>query len=327
MATTYVLEHSLKRKFYKLTIQLASYALLLSHGSLSFAQTVGVLDSYIKTRANAFLTVNGLSLTPDVTTGSISISDTKAQNPNLQMTSLGGGGTLSPDFPLYVEGTLALNRYDPSFINSGGGVLQLIPVRWNSISGTGGIGWDFPITEKLKIRPMANLSLGHVESDLSLLSRLIQYKFGKDLDFLDGGRLNSYGLGGSLMLDYEDYRPEEEIDIELRYTNINLTSFDSNSVVLGNMDTQSISLWARRRVPLGYQLLGMPFRSVTEFAHNEFLGDMRGALGFNSLTSLGAGLELDIEQNAIFFTRLRMMLRYVFGENVQGWSLGFAASF
>jgi len=327
MATANVLEHSLKRNFYKLTIQLASYALLLSHGSLSFAQAAGVLDSYLKTRANAFLTVNGLSLTPDVTTGSISISDTKAQNPNLQMTSLGGGGTLSPDFPLYVEGTLALNRYDPSFINSGGGVLQLIPVRWNSISGTGGIGWDFPITEKLKIRPMANLSLGHVESDLSLLSRLIQYKFGKDLDFLDGGRLNSYGLGGSLMLDYEDYRPEEEIDIELRYTNINLTSFDSNSVVWGNMDTQSISLWARRRVPLGYQLLGMPFRSVTEFAHNEFLGDMRGALGFNSLTSLGAGLELDIEQNAIFFTRLRMMLRYVFGENVQGWSLGFAASF
>lgn len=327
MITDHVLGRCLKHYVYKIALQLVSYTLLLSHGNLSYAQASGLIDSYIKTRANAFLTVNGMSLTPDVTTGSISISDTKTQNPNLQMTSLGGGGTISPNFPLYVEGTLALNRYDPSFVNSGGGVLQLIPVRWNSISGTGGIGWDFPITEKLKVRPIANLSLGHVESDLSILGRLIQYKFGKDVEFLDGGRLNSYGLGGSLMLDYEDYRPEEEIDIELRYTNINLTSFDSNSVVRGNMDTQSISLWARRRVPLGYQLFGMPFRSVTEFAHNEFLGDMRGALGFNSLTSLGAGLELDIEQNAIFFTRVRMMLRYVFGENVQGWSLGFAASF
>jgi hypothetical protein len=38
---------------------------------------------------------------------------------------------------------------------------------------------------------------------------------GKIFDFLDGGRLNAYGLGGSLMLDYEDYRPDEEIDIEL----------------------------------------------------------------------------------------------------------------
>jgi hypothetical protein len=307
--------------------QIALIFFLLITWNESFAQTNSVLETFLKNRANAFLTVNGLTLTPDVTTGSISISDTKTQNPNLQMTSLGGGGTLSPSFPLYVEGTLALNRYDPSFVNSAGGITQMIPVKWNSVSGTGGIGWDFQLTDNLKFRPMANLSLGHVESDLSILSRLIQYKFGKDFDFLDGGRLNSYGLGGSIMLDYEDYRPEEEIDIELRYTNINLTSFNSNAIVMGNLDAQSISLWARRRVPLGYQFWGMPFRSVTEFSHNEFLGDMRGALGFNSLTSLGAGLELDIEQKAIFFTRVRMMMRYVFGENVQGWSLGFAASF
>ena len=322
-----VLEPFIKRVYCFIMRQIVVIFILLIIGNESFAQTNSILDAYLKNKANAFLTVNGLTLTPDVTTGSISISDTKTQNPNLQMTSLGGGGTLSPSFPLYVEGTLALNRYDPSFVNSAGGVAQLIPVKWNSISGTGGIGWDFQLMDKLKFRPMANLSLGHVESDLSILSRLIQYKLGKDFDFLDGGRLNSYGLGGSIMLDYEDYRPEEEIDIELRYTNINLTSFNSNAVVMGNLDAQSISLWARRRVPLGYQVWGMPFRSVTEFSHNEFLGDMRGALGFNFLTSLGAGLELDIEQKAIFFTRARMMLRYVFGENVQGWSLGFAASF
>ena len=327
MITVKVLGYFLKRNYHLIIKQFTLSILLLIVGNESLAQTNTVLDSYLKERANAFLTINGLTLTPDVTTGSISISDTKTQNPNLQMTSLGGGGTLSPNFPLYVEGTIALNRYDPSFVNSAGGILQLIPVRWNSISGTGGIGWDFPLTDQLKFRPMANISLGHVESDISILSRLIQYKFGKDIDFLDGGRLNSYGLGGSIMLDYEDYRPEEEIDIELRYTNINLTSLNTNSVVMGSMDAQSISLWARRRVPLGYDLWGMPFRSVIEFAHNEFLGDMRGALGFNSLTSLGAGLELDIEQNVVFLTRLRMMLRYVFGENVQGWSLGFAASF
>jgi hypothetical protein len=38
-------------------------------------------------------------------------------------------------------------------------------------------------------------------------------------------------------------------------------------------------------------------------------------------------MELDIEEKAIFFTRARMMLRYVFGENVHGWSVGIAASF
>jgi hypothetical protein len=51
---------------------------------------------------------------------------------------------------------------------------------------------------------------------------------GLTLAFLENGRLNAYGLGGSLMLDYERYRPENEIDVELRYTHIYLQSFASS---------------------------------------------------------------------------------------------------
>jgi hypothetical protein len=32
---------------------------------------------------------------------------------------------------------------------------------------------------------------------------------------------------------------------------------------------------------------------VLEFSHTQFLGDLRGAMGFDWLTSLGAGFELD----------------------------------
>jgi hypothetical protein len=32
-----------------------------------------------------------------------------------------------------------------------------------------------------------------------------------------------------------------------------------------------------------------------------FIGEMRGALGFNSLTSLGVGMELDMEQKDVLF--------------------------
>jgi hypothetical protein len=153
------------------------------------------------------------SLTPDVTTGSLSLRDSALSNPELSMTSLGGGGTLSESFPLYVEGTIALNRYNPTFISSGSSPVK-IPVRWNSISGTGGIGWDFKLTDQFKIRPIFNVSLGHVESDLSIASRVIENKTGISLDFLNNGRLNAYGLGGSIVLDYEDYRPDQENEYE-----------------------------------------------------------------------------------------------------------------
>ena len=299
---------------------------LLGIGVLSPAFSEGLVNGLLQQRANAFLTVISYSLTPDVTTGSLSLNDSALSNPELSMTSLGGGGTLSESFPLYVEGTIALNRYNPTFITSGTTPVT-IPVKWNSISGTGGIGWDFKLNEQFKIRPIFNVSLGHVESDISIASRVIENKTGVSLDFLNSGRLNAYGLGGSIVLDYEDYRPDQENEFELRYTNIQLTSFDTSKSVEGHANAQSLGLWSRRRVPTGFTLMGSTVRSVVEFAHTQYLGDSRGALGFNFLSSIGTGLELDIKDYDIFFTRARLMVRYQFAPDISGYSIGVAASF
>jgi hypothetical protein len=291
------------------------------------AQGADALNTFLKKRADAFMVITGYSLTPDVTTGSLSINDRGAGNPNLQMISLGGGDRLSKDMPLYLEGTLAVNRYNPSFIGNIGNTSVDIPVHWNSITGTGGVGWDFPLTNELRIRPIANIMLGHLESDLSLASRAINNRTGVDLEFLNGGRMNTYGLGGSLMLDYENYKPEREIDVELRYTNIEMNTFDTSKAVQGSANSQSLSLWARNRLPTPLTFFSMPIRSVMEFAHTEFLGDLRGALGFNSLSSLGAGIEFDRSQSEPLFSRVRIVFRYQFGQNVSGTSIGLAASF
>lgn len=292
-----------------------------------YAQGADAYNAFLKKRADAFMVITGYSLTPDVTTGSLSITDRGGDNPNLQMISLGGGDRLSKDIPLYLEGTLAINRYNPSFIGNVGNTNVNVPVHWNSITGTGGIGWDFPLTNELRIRPIANVMLGHLESDLSIASRVIENKTGVDLQFLNGGRMNTYGLGGSLMLDYENYKLEREIDIELRYTNIEMNTFDTSKAVQGSANSQSLSLWARNRVPTPLTFFTMPIRALMELAHTEFLGDLRGALGFNSLSSVGTGIEFDRSQSEPLFSRVRIVFRYQFGQNVRGTSIGLAASF
>ena len=284
-------------------------------------------NNYLKKRADAFMTITGYSLTPDVTTGSLSIRNNGGDNSDLQMISLGGGDRISANFPLYLEGTLAVNRYNPTFTDGIANTSVTIPVHWNSITGTGGIGWDFPITNELRFRPIANVMLGHLESDLSIASRVIQNQKGVDLQFLNGGRMNSYGLGGSVMLDYENYQPDQEIDVELRYTNIPVQTFESSTAVQGSADSQSLALWARSRIPTPITLLDRPLRAVFEVAHTEFLGDLRGALGFNSLSSVGTGIELDRSASDPVFTRIRVVFRYQFGQNVHGTSIGLAASF
>jgi hypothetical protein len=287
-------------------------------------QDVGT--NYLKKRADALMTITGYSLTPDVTTGNLNINSAGGRSA-LQMVSLGGGDRISATLPLYLEGTMAFNRYNPTFTDGIGSSSLTIPMYWNSVTGTGGVGWDFPITDELRFRPIANIMLGHLASDASIVGRYINNNRDVNLQFLNSGRMNSYGLGGSVMLDYENYKPDQEIDIELRYTNIAIQTFDSSTAVQGSADSQSLSLWARSRIPTPFMALDRPLRAVFEVANTQFLGDLRGTLGFSSLSSLGTGIELDRSASDPIFSRIRIVFRYQFGQNVQGTSIGLAASF
>ena len=293
--------------------------------ALALGQAFEPIGGNVQKRVNGVLALMGYMLTPDITTGSLAISNDATGNPDFAMTTLGGGFTVSKGSPLYLEGTLGYARYDPTFITSNGQVERSVAAKWDAYSATGGIGWDFPVTEGLVFRPIFNLSYGRVESNVSVTG---QTETGAELDFLQNGQLNAYGIGGSLVLDYERYRPGNEIDVELRYTNIYLQSFGGTSTaVQGSADSQSLSLWARWRAPTGGTMLERPLRYVLEFAHTTFIGDLDGVLGFNYLSSVGAGLELDSSAYGISVTRTRLMARYKVGENVRGWSVGLAVSF
>ena len=298
-------------------------ALLLAPGSL-LGQ--GVSDADLQKRANAILTLMGFSLVPDVTTGALSLSDQGAGNPYFRQTSIAGGGNPRKDLPLYLEGTLAYGRYDPTFAVSDGQASASISVKWESVLGTGGVGWGFPIARELVLRPIFNFSLGRVESGATTTPT--QGASSREvLDFLGNGRLNAFGLGGSLMLDYERYRPENEVDFELRYSYINLQSFDSSQAVEGHSNAQTFSLWSRYRAPTGFSALERPLRYVLEYAYTSFLSDLQGVLGFDDVHSLGAGLELDSSNHDVFVTRTRLLVRYKIGNNVTGWAIGLGLSF
>jgi len=288
-----------------------------------------LIGANVQKRANGVLALMGYALTPDVTTGSLSISDSAASNPSFRLTTLGGGFTWSREFPLYFEGTAAYSRYDPTFVASNGQEERVVPVKWNTVNGTGGVGWDFFLTEELRLRPIFNFSLGHVESDVSVASRVLESLTGVEIDFVRNGRLNAYGLGGALMLDYEHYRTDYEIDVELRYTAIRLRSTSGSSeAVQGSATTESASLWSRWRAPLGgLKLLDRPLRYVLEFSHSRYMGDESAVLGIDYLSTAGLGLELDSSKYPVIVTRTRLMFRYTFSPYVSGPSIGLAVSF
>ena len=301
---------------------------------LGNAKTFSAGGDLIKKRADAVLSLMTYTVVPDITASDLNIRNTSNESTALSLTQIGGGATLSETVPIYLEGVLGYSRYDPQFVVSNGSESRNIPVKWNSVTATGGIGWDIRLLKdklggNLVLRPIANFSLGTVASDLRIGARALERQSGGEYDFLDGGRLNAYGLGGALMLDYELFSKTQDIDLELRYSYQHLQSFaNSPDVVSGNADAENIGLYLRRRAPIAdWTLLGKPVRCVMEGARTEYLGNQRGQLGFDSLNSLGLGLELDSSKYDIVISRTRVVARYMFGNNTSGYGIGMAISF
>ena len=269
------------------------------------------------------------NVVPDITSSNLDIAGGSGQQAGLSMSQVGGGATMSKEVPIYLEGNLGYSRYDPKFVISQGQESRLIPAKWNSLTATGGIGWDFTVAPNWVLRPIANFSLGTVASDIQIGNWYINRKTGKGLDFLDNGQLNVFGLGGSLMLDYELFSDTQDIDAEFRYSYLHLQStIGTSPSVKGEANAENLGIYLRRRAPLlDWTLLDRPLRYVLEGARTEYLGDQRGLLGFNALNSVGIGLELDSSNYQVWVTRTRLMYRLMFGNNTNGYAIGLAMSF
>lgn len=269
------------------------------------------------------------ALTPDITTSSLSISNAPSGNPLYAVTQFGGGGTPLRQRPqLYLEGNLALSRFDPVYVVSNGVEQGAVSVRWSSTTATGGVGYDYRIAENLSLKPIAVLSLGRVSSDLRLPDPFPGAAASREVDFLRGGSLNVYGIGGSLMLDYERQRSESEIDFEARYNAVHLSTFNGDDPALdASYLARSASIWARYRAPTGVQALDRPLRYVVELAASNYFGRDGNRLGFDWLGLVGIGLKLDSTKYTVLVTRTRLMLRYITGDGIEGVSVGLALSF
>jgi hypothetical protein len=304
-----------------------AFGLLLA-ASPATGQDFTVIGTALQKRVNGALSMMQYTVSPDVTTSSLSISSAESDKNGLYLSQLGGGFTWSSSFRLYLEGNAAYSRYDPKFVLTEGTEVRRVQVQWNTLVGTVGVGWDIPIAQELVLRPIANFTLGRVTSDLTAGTRLIEGETGKEINFLDNGYLNAVGYGGSLMLDYEHYREAYEIDAEVRLTDIYMESFGGTSeAVEGSAWAQSLGLWARWRAPTGLKALDRPVRYVLEYAFTHYFGPDGDMLGFNNLNSVGAGIELDVGKWERIISRLRLIGRYRFGQNVSGYGVSLGISF
>ncbi len=295
--------------------------------------------SDIRSRPGGVLGLMGYNVTPDGSANAMQIDRGTASggdegSPTLTLGQFGFGFTVSDSFPLFLEGYIGYARYDPRAVFTGGEDARRAPLRWNNVAATVGIGYDIRLTEYLYLRPILNASLGYAASDASLFASFVSYRTDVDISAFKDGQMNVWGLGGSMMLAYYDYRPQRDIDLELRYTQIHLQTFGNTlPAAQGDAVAKTISTWGRLRWPTGWEAFGRPLRWVIDGSASYYLGDQRDALGFSWSAKIGGGIEFDVGRYEIGavglnLSRVRLIGRYFFGDrNVTGYSVGLGMSF
>lgn len=279
------------------------------------------------------LGVVGVTSMPDGTVSDLTIQRSGGESSQLFSWQLGAGFTVSEDVPLYLEGFLGFARYDPVAIVSNGQQSSRLPLRWNALSATGGVGWSFAINDRLQLRPILNVSLGYIASDVALAAELLSFLTDIDIEALQTRQALTGGLGGALVLAWYDYRPDYEFEVELRLSRMRFSTLPTSDRGLDvNSDSAAVGLWTRYRWPTGAEAFGRPTRWVLEGYHSEFFRAQRDVLGIDRLTRLGGGIELDVGRwelggMGLYLQRLRLSGNVLFGEDVRGWSFGIGMSF
>ena len=302
------------------------------------AARLAALRESVRVQRGGVLGLMGYNVIPDGSASALQLNSSSLSadgetDPTLTLTQLGFGFNVSESFPLYLEAYLGYARYDPRALFTGEGARRY-PLRWNNITTTLGVGYDFKIAENLWLRPIANFSAGYATSDAGLFAAFVESR--RDVDFaaLDDAHVNVWGRGGALTLAYYDYKPEREIEVELRYSYMYLQTFgDTMPAARGNSTAQALGLWGRYRWPTGREVFGRPLRWVIDVSGTSYLGDQREAIGFDWSAKAGGGIEFDtgrweLGAMGLNINRVRLIARYLFADgNVSGYSLGIGMSF
>ena len=290
-----------------------------------------ILGKNIEARASGALALLGLAAVPSETASTLFLDTGQegATGTDFKAGQFGGGFTWSEEFPLYLEGYLGWNRYDPVFIFSDGTTQRKTEAKWNSFAASGAVGWDFKLSENLVLRPLGMVALGVVASDVTLGGLFLGNKLGKEVDFLKDGTLTAGGLGGALSLAYNQrWENDWEADVTLRHTRLYLQPIAGDKDVVASAEAITTGLWSRLRVPTGYRAFSRPVRAVSEFSLGYYAGDQGEIFKTPWLAQIGFGGEIDVSETKIpWVTTSRIMFRYTKGENVEGFSVGLAVSF
>ncbi len=291
----------------------------------SLAQSVNPDAS--EAAARAALSVLSIAATPNETLSSFSFLDASGGTKSLRSTQLRGGYKPFGN-GLYLEGLVAYQKYNPVLffpeIASG----TELDVTWSSVAATVGIGWEFPLVNEWKIRPVGHASLGQVTAD-AILGDFPLLRSGSSSNELIDGNLNAFGIGASLSIFREAQIGRWQAEYRIRQTFLEFDPINEPQAGNASASSNQTTLFSRHRYPLeDVKIFELPTQLVLDAGVVLYHGDSATVLDTDWLATAGIGLEIDTRLTGLPAVEAgRIMLNGVVAEEFSGFSVGFGLRF
>ncbi len=164
------------------------------------------------------------------------------------MTQLRGGHKPFED-GLYFEGPVAYQKYNPAIFFPGIAKDSELDAIWSSVAATVGIGWEFPLINEWKIRPIAHLSFGEatantIFSDIPILSP------GSNSNELIDGDFNAFRIDARLGIFCEAQFGPWQLEYRFRQIFLKFNPFDELQAENTSVSCNQATLFSRHRYAL-----------------------------------------------------------------------------
>ena len=199
--------------------------------------------------------------------------------------------------------------------------------RWTAWSATAGVYTSTELGSGFRIQPAVDFGFARLDNSGSYRGPAVDLK-----PVLDGLLFNwnmyAWLVTPSLAMEWADVTPERRMRIRTHAAYSWIQSFDESNRVLGfreNAGTYSVR--GEYAAPTGLRIMDRSLDWVGFASYGGFFGGNRGALGFTTVSEVGAGLESPFDKGNPLGQQVRVSASYLFGPSIRGWTVGIGLEF
>lgn len=191
--------------------------------------------------------------------------------------------------------------------------------KWSAYSGTAGLVAKFDVGNGFSVEPAIDAGLARLSNDAQYFgaAQLLQPELDR---LLFNWTTDAWIVTPSIAVAWASITDTRELELRTHIAYSRIASFNSEMVQGFNEWAGVFSVGGEYGIPTSQMLFGRAVRYSVNAGYSGFIGSERDALGFESVSRVGAGVSLRYGAGSDR-RYLGLHAAYLFGPQIRGWKI------